>query len=49
MIDLHMSCLENTDIDTLKAVIGASKLPVLALNYNKNMIGRTAACRKING
>lgn len=35
MIDLHMSCLENTDIDTLKAVIGASKLPVLALNYNK--------------
>ncbi len=32
MIDLHMSCLENADI---KAIIGASKLPVLALNYNK--------------
>ena len=34
MIDLHMSCLENTDTDTLKSVISASKLPVLALNYN---------------
>ena len=32
MIDLHMSCLENADI---KAIISASKLPVLALNYNK--------------
>lgn len=35
MIDLHMSCLENTDIDSLKSVISSSKLPVLALNYNK--------------
>ena len=35
IIDLHMSCLENTGIDTLKYVIGSSKLPVLALNYNK--------------
>lgn len=34
MIDLHMSCLENTDIDTLKSIISASRLPVLALNYN---------------
>lgn len=34
MIDLHMSCLENTDIDTLRAIMKASKLPVLALNYN---------------
>lgn len=34
MIDLHMSCLENSDIDTLKEIICSSKLPVLALNYN---------------
>lgn len=34
MIDLHMSCLENTDTDTLREIISASKLPVLALNYN---------------
>ncbi len=34
MIDLHMSCLENTDMDTLKMIMKASKLPVLALNYN---------------
>lgn len=35
MIDLHMSCLDNADADSLRSVIGASKLPVLALNYNK--------------
>ena len=34
MIDLHMSCLENSDADALKQIIGSSKLPVLALNYN---------------
>jgi len=34
MIDLHMSCLENSDVDSLKQIIGASRLPVLALNYN---------------
>lgn len=35
MIDLHMSCLEKTDTETLRSIIGASGLPVLALNYNK--------------
>lgn len=35
MIDLHMSCLENRDEETLKSIIGSSNLPVLALNYNK--------------
>ncbi len=35
MIDLHMSCLENSDVTALKAIIGSSKLPVLALNYNQ--------------
>ncbi len=34
MIDLHMSCLENTDTETLRTIFSASKLPVLALNYN---------------
>ena len=34
MIDLHMSCLENTDTDSLHKIISSSKLPVLALNYN---------------
>ena len=35
MIDLHMSCLEKTDIDTLKTIMKSTKLPVLALNYNR--------------
>ncbi len=34
MIDLHMSCFENPDFETLKEVISGSKLPILALNYN---------------
>ena len=34
MIDLHMSCLEKQDTDTLKSIINSTKLPVLALNYN---------------
>ena len=39
MIDLHLSCLENSDSDTLKQIIGSSKLPILALNYNSNYDG----------
>ena len=35
MIDLHLSCLEKDDTDTLRGIIGASRLPVLALNYNR--------------
>ncbi len=34
MIDLHLSCLENRDDNALRCVIAASKIPVLALNYN---------------
>lgn len=34
IIDLHMSCLENTDEATLKEIISSTKLPILALNYN---------------
>ena len=35
MIDLHMSCLEECDDESLKKIISSTKLPVLALNYNK--------------
>lgn len=34
MIDLHMSCLEETDTESLKKIISSTDLPVLALNYN---------------
>ena len=35
MIDLHMSFLEKTDVETLKAIISACPVPILALNYNQ--------------
>lgn len=35
MIDLHMSCLKNSDYESLREIITSSKLPVLALNYNR--------------
>ena len=34
MIDLHLSCLENYDENTIKEIVNSSKLPILALNYN---------------
>lgn len=34
MIDLHMSCLESSDIESLKRIITSTSLPILALNYN---------------
>lgn len=34
MIDLHMSCLANSDVDSLKKIVNSSRLPILALNYN---------------
>ena len=34
MIDLHISCLEDTSVKSLKSIISSSPLPVLALNYN---------------
>ena len=33
MIDLHVSCLEDSSVEGLKGIISSSKLPVLALNY----------------
>ena len=34
MIDVHMSCMEKTDVETLKQVVASTSLPILALNYN---------------
>ncbi len=36
MIDLHLSCLDSCDVEYLKKIISSTKLPVLALNYNKS-------------
>lgn len=35
MIDLHFSCLQDTNTDTLRQIVSRSKLPILALNYNQ--------------
>ena len=35
MIDLHMSCLEERNLESLKKIIASSPLPILALNYNQ--------------
>ena len=37
MIDLHLSCLENDDVETLRRIVYSSKLPILALNYNSTV------------
>ena len=34
MIDVHMSCFDNTDVETLKRIVSSTSLPILALNYN---------------
>ena len=36
MIDLHLSCLEQTDVETLKKIISSTPLPVLALDYDQH-------------
>ena len=43
MIDLHLSCLENSDAESLKNIISSTGLPVLALNYNITHDGRSAS------
>ena len=40
MIDLHVSCLEDSNVDTLRGIIGGSSLPVLALHYNMGSKGQ---------
>ena len=42
MIDLHLSCLETRDKENLEKIIAASKLPVLALNYNNTYLWEKA-------
>lgn len=37
MIDLHLSCLEVNDVATIRRIVNSSKLPILALNYNKTV------------
>lgn len=34
MIDLHLSCLEDSSVDSLRRIVNSSRLPILALNYN---------------
>ena len=38
MIDLHISCLENSDVPTLRRIVEGSGLPILALNYNRDFL-----------
>ena len=42
MIDLHLSCLEDTQTESLRPVIASSPLPMLALNYNNSYSGGDA-------
>ncbi|MBO5051911.1 MAG: type I 3-dehydroquinate dehydratase [Clostridia bacterium] len=42
MIDLHLSCLADIGAEELKQVMAASRLPVLALNYNITYQGADA-------
>lgn len=42
MIDLHLSCLEQQDPESLQKIISSSKLPVLALNYNNTYLWGSA-------
>lgn len=42
MIDLHLPCLERIDVEGLRKIVQASKLPLLALNYNKTYEGESA-------
>lgn len=37
MIDLHLSCLEKNDVSSLRTIVDSSKLPILALNYNRTV------------
>ena len=42
MIDLHMSCLQDSSVEELKKIISSTDLPVLALNYNHTIDWRNA-------
>lgn len=34
MLDLHLSCLDDMSVDSVKRIVKSTKLPILALNYN---------------
>ena len=36
MIDLHLSCLEDSSVAEVKKIVNSTSLPILALNYNSN-------------
>lgn len=38
MIDLHMSCLEDSSVEELKKIVESTDLPILALNYNNTYL-----------
>lgn len=42
MIDLHMSCLEDSSVEELKKIVDSTKLPILALNYNNTYLWENA-------
>lgn len=42
MIDLHMSCLEDSSVEALQKIIESTDLPVLALNYNNTYLWENA-------
>lgn len=42
MIDLHMSCLEDSSVAELEKIISSTSLPVLALNYNNTYLWENA-------
>lgn len=42
MIDLHMSCLEDSSVAELKKIIDSTSLPILALNYNNTFMWKNA-------
>ena len=44
MIDLHLSCLEDTSVDALRKIISSTKVPVLALNYDSSYDGKKLGC-----
>ena len=38
MIDLHLSCLENSSEEELEKIVNSTPLPILALNYNNTYL-----------
>lgn len=42
MIDLHMSCLEDSSVEELEKIISSTSLPILALNYNNTYLWKNA-------